>query len=51
MEQHAKSVGDEARIWAVGQEKAKAEMAHAEGPVHMLFFHQPFHKPSCRSHL
>lgn len=30
MEQHAKSVGDEARIWAVGQEKAKAEMAHAD---------------------
>ena len=30
MEQHAKSIGEEAKIWAVGQEKAKQEMAEAD---------------------
>ncbi len=30
MEQHAKSIGDEVRIWAVGQDQAKKEMAQAD---------------------
>ncbi|MGM9929465.1 MAG: PTS sugar transporter subunit IIB [Bacillus sp. (in: firmicutes)] len=30
MEQHAASIGDEAKIWAVGQDKAKTEMANAD---------------------
>jgi PTS system cellobiose-specific IIB component len=30
MEQHAKSIGEDAKIWAVGQDKAKAEMADAD---------------------
>ena len=30
MEAHAKSIGDEAKIWAVGQDKAKQEMAEAD---------------------
>ncbi|WP_409293781.1 PTS sugar transporter subunit IIB [Peribacillus sp. SCS-26] len=30
MEQHAASVGDEVKIWAVGQDQAKKEMADAD---------------------
>lgn len=30
MEEYAKSIGDEAEIWAVGQEIAKKEMANAD---------------------
>ncbi|MGN1399891.1 MAG: PTS sugar transporter subunit IIB [Bacillus sp. (in: firmicutes)] len=30
MESHAKSIGEEAKIWAVGQDKAKREMADAD---------------------
>ena len=30
MEQHAKSIGEDAKIWAVGQDKAKVEMADAD---------------------
>ena len=30
MEQHAAAIGEEAKIWAVGQDKAKAEMADAD---------------------
>ncbi len=30
MEQHAKSIGENAKIWAVGQDKAKNEMANAD---------------------
>lgn len=30
MEAHAKSIGDEAKIWAVGQDQAKKEMAEAD---------------------
>jgi cellobiose PTS system EIIB component len=30
MEQHAKSIGDEVVIWAVGQDKAKQDMAKAD---------------------
>ena len=30
MEEHAKSIGEEAKIWAVGQEKAKKDMAEAD---------------------
>jgi cellobiose PTS system EIIB component len=30
MEEHAKSIGDEAKIWAVGQDKAKQEMENAD---------------------
>lgn len=30
MEEYAKSIGDEAKIWAVGQEIAKKEMANAD---------------------
>lgn len=30
MEQHAISIGDEVEIWAVGQEKAKQDMAKAD---------------------
>jgi len=30
MQQYVKSIGDEAEIWAVGQDQAKAEMAKAD---------------------
>lgn len=30
MEKHAESIGEEAKIWAVGQDKAKQEMANAD---------------------
>ncbi|MBM7587517.1 PTS system cellobiose-specific IIB component [Bacillus pakistanensis] len=30
MEEHAKSIGDEVKIWAVGQDKAKLEMENAD---------------------
>ena len=30
MEQHAAAIGEEAKIWAVGQDKAKAAMADAD---------------------
>lgn len=30
MEQHAQSIGEDAKIWAVGQDKAKKEMADAD---------------------
>lgn len=30
MEQYAKSIGDEAKIWAVGQDQAKKEMENAD---------------------
>lgn len=29
MEQHVKTIGEEAKIWAVGQDQAKKEMAEA----------------------
>ncbi len=30
MEQYAKSIGDDVKIWAVGQDKAKMEMENAD---------------------
>jgi len=30
MEQYVTSIGDEAKIWAVGQDQAKAELKHAD---------------------
>ncbi len=30
MKAHAESIGEEAEIWAVGQDQAKKEMAHAD---------------------
>jgi cellobiose PTS system EIIB component len=30
MEEHAKTIGEEAKIWAVGQDKAKQDMADAD---------------------
>lgn len=30
MEKHAQSIGEEAKIWAVGQDQAKKEMANAD---------------------
>ncbi|OYD09033.1 PTS sugar transporter subunit IIB [Paludifilum halophilum] len=30
MSEHAKSIGDEAEIWAVGQDRAKKEMENAD---------------------
>ncbi|MDA7027037.1 PTS sugar transporter subunit IIB [Bacillus sp. CLL-7-23] len=30
MEEHVQSLGDEAKIWAVGQDQAKKEMEHAD---------------------
>lgn len=30
MEAHAKSIGEEAKIWAVGQDQAKREMPEAD---------------------
>lgn len=47
MEAHAKSIGEEAKIWAVGQDQAKREMPEADvvliGPQ-MSFLKEEFQK-------
>ncbi|MFD9625606.1 PTS sugar transporter subunit IIB [Peribacillus muralis] len=51
MEQHAQSIGDVAKIWAVGQDKAKKEMADADvvliGPQ-MSFLKGEFQKEASK---